>query len=120
MHVEDGIILQKIFSLDDIKKVMYEADDRKTHWLVIDEKGDPLLVDNTEIRNTCPLYCSESFSARTRNVGKYSHLNAAERCYHSLLIKYLTKLKNEDNIYKYDNLTDEEIILKIHECYKIN
>ena len=120
MHVEDGIFLPKIFSLDDIKKVMYEADDRKTHWLVIDEKGDPLLVDNTEIRNTYPLYCSESFSARTRNVGKYSDLNAAERCYHSLLIKYLTKLKNEDNIYKYDNLTDEEIILKIHECYKIN
>ena len=92
---------------------------KQNRRIVIDEKGDPLLVDNTEIRNTCPLYCSESFSARTRNVGKYSHLNAAERCYHSLLIKYLTKLKNEDNIYKYDNLTDEEIILKIHECYKI-
>ena len=107
--------LTNLFSLEEIKDAMSKTDDRKTQWLVIDEKGIPQFVTKHEYVKSYPFYCNEPFIARNRYLGKYSDLILADECYHDLLIKYLLFLRNESNKYKYIDLDDTEIIKKINE-----
>lgn len=106
--------LSHLFSLQEIKDAMLEADDRKTQWLVIDEKGKPCFVTKTEYRNSYPFYYTEAFVARNRYLGRYSDIILADDCYHALLIKYLLFLKNDTNKYKYFDLDNKEILEEIN------
>lgn len=116
IRITKVITPKNLFSIDDIKKLMMEADDRVNNTLVIDEDGYPhILTDQSEAK-FYPVV-NETWHERNNYVGKYSNLPDLKSAYHYSLGKWRDYLKNGvgQAMDDYDDYleSDEELIKDI-------
>lgn len=92
-----------LFTLDEIKKLMTDADDSKNNKLVIDEDGYAHIITNPGLAYLYPVSI-ETWCAGNGYVGQDSSLSDAEPAYHlclSLWLDYLiTNKKQYDDCYR--------------------
>lgn len=84
-----------LFTLDEIKDLMRNADDDKNNTLVIDELGYAHIVNNYKEQLLYPV-SQETWCAGNRYVGKDSTLSDAEPSYHLCLKLWLEYLQTGD------------------------
>lgn len=108
-----------LFTREEIKLLLKEADDRQTNQLVIDENGYAKLVNDPQVGKLYPVR-HESWSAGNLYVGKYSSLSHLEETYISLLEGWLCYLET-GNIFFQDSIESEydedELIRRIKTHY---
>ncbi len=73
------------FTLEEVRKVMRDADDRDANQLVIDENGYARIVVNNEYSGSTFPISVEQWGPRTVNVGKYADLSDLGSLYKKLL-----------------------------------
>lgn len=107
-----------LFTLDDIRTLMLEADDRVNNTLVIDENGHARLLSNQSEVQFYPVI-NETWCARNKYVGKYSTLSDLESSYHYSLGKwrdYLsTGIGQQMDDYDGYHESNEELLRQIKE-----
>jgi len=81
-----------LFTKEDIKKLMIEADDRHSNTLVIDEDGNAKLLSNRYEARVYPVVHS-TWCERKVFVGKYSKLTELDSAYHYCLGAWLDYLR---------------------------
>ena len=84
---------QHIFTVDEIKSLMTDADDRINNTLVIDEEGYARIITDQSLVKFYPVI-NEVWCERLNYVGKYSDLSELEPTYHYSLGKWRDYLKN--------------------------
>jgi serine/threonine protein kinase len=107
-----------LFTLEEVKLCMKDADDRTINSLVIDDDGCVKMIQ-TDYRDAYPV-SQEKFGARNNYVGKYSKLSSAEDYYQGALEGWLYYLKNKTSIYidvNNSEFTPEQLVEKINEFY---
>lgn len=108
-----------MFTKDEIKIAMREADDRFHNTLVIDENGFAKIVQGSESSHSYPVRLS-SWNAGNRYVGKYSSLNTLDDNYIMSLQGWLSYLKTGRSImvdYIDGNYNEESLLEEIHKYY---
>lgn len=83
---------QYLFTEEEIKHLMSEADDRIDNTLVIDEEGHPHIITN-RAEAACYPVVNETWCERRKYVGKYSSLSDLRPSYHYSLGKWRDYLK---------------------------
>lgn len=107
-----------LFSKDEIKKLMEEADDRVNNTLVIDGDGYAKIIQNG---GETPFYpvVHETWCSRNVYVGKYSTLSDMDSAYHYCLTKWCDYLETKEGQPREDydscNLTETELLHKIND-----
>lgn len=81
-----------LFSKEEIKKLMEEADDRHDNTLVIDENGKAKLLAKRKDAEVYPVV-HPTWCERNLCVGKYSNLSELDSAYHYCLGKWFDYLK---------------------------
>lgn len=110
-----------LFTKEEIKILLKNADDRQTNQLVIDENGYAKLINNPQHGTLYPVR-HESWGAGKVYVGKYSSLSHLQETYISSLEGWLNYLETGENVFqdsisrKYDK---DELIKKIEEYYPL-
>lgn len=102
----------RVFTKEEIKKVMQQADDRVHNTLVVDENGYVEIVQGNEISHSYPVRLS-SWNAGNNYVGKYSSLSTLNDNYIMALQGWLIYLKSGKSItmdYVHSN-NDEKVLL---------
>lgn len=115
------IIPSHLFSKEEIKQLMYEADDRKHNRLVIDENGYAKIIQSEDNYFLYPVRNSQ-WDAGNHYVGKYANLSDSDinEVYKRCLWGWLTYLETGTSQYTSDLYYKEnlEIILeKIQNFY---
>lgn len=113
----EGDIEPKRFSLEKITQLMREADDRRNNKLVIDEYGNPHIIQDKSEAQFYPV-TQETWQAGNNYVGKYSSLSDAEQSYQYMLEGWLSFIEHSQHIYvdeSYSNI--DELEKKIKEYY---
>src|SRR5699024_8882177 len=110
-----------LFTIREIERVMFKADDRVANRLVVDEEGHVKILEDNHTRN-CYLYpvSLESLRARNLYVGKYSNLNTLNNNYIMLLQGWLDYLQNGRHQYidyLQFNTNEESLISEIKKYY---
>ena len=111
-----------LFTKEEIKEVMRNADDRFNNQLVIDENGYARVIQNCTIGHLFPV-SHETWNAGNVYVGKYSNLSTLNDVYVSSLqgwLLYLQTGRKQYMDYVYENANEEEIIMKIGKYYIYN
>lgn len=109
-----------LFTEDEIKNLMYNADDRNTNTLVIDENGFALIISNNEADVHSYPVRHEPWNAGNLYVGKYSELSTLHDTYISSLQGWLMYLQCGNSIrmdYIHENTNEIELIRQIKEFY---
>lgn len=110
---------EHLFTLDEIKTLMRNADDSQNNKLVIDENGYAHIIQDRRYWNLYPVSI-ETWCAGNQYVGANSSLSDAEPSYHLCLHLWLTYLKS--GILQYDDryvwIDVKDTISKIMEFYK--
>ena len=105
-----------LFSKNEIKCLMKNADDRVNNTLVIDENGYPRIISNNEFDLSSFPVRHETWNAYNSYVGKYSNLSTLDETYITSLHGWLSFLKSKKSVY-IDYLPDfeseQELITKI-------
>ena len=103
-----------LFTEDEIREAMQDADDRVNNVLVIDENGYAHVISDVNKRFLYPVH-HEIWGSRKNYVGKYSSLSDAQPVYMSSLVlwqNYLsTGIPQYDDHYAYCNI--EEVVASI-------
>ena len=104
-------IPEHIFTREEIRKVIYEADDRHQNCLVIDENGYPLILHSNYNPFIYPVHC-EQWDAYNCYTGKYAKLDDAyiNELYHDLLYAWVNYLQSGIGQYTADVFAIEETI----------
>ena len=108
-----------MFTKDEIKKVMREADDRFHNTLVIDEDGFAKVVQERKNIHSYPVRHS-SWIAGNMYVGKYSSLSTLDDDYIRSLQGWLSYLKTGRSVfvdYIYDNCDEQSLLDEILTYY---
>lgn len=109
-----------LFTKQEIKKLMKEADDRVNNTLVIDENGYAQLVQDIDIAKLYPVRY-ETWCSGNIYVGKYSTLSDIDNAYKYSLLKWLEYLKiGEKSFYEdgvYSSKSSKDIIEEIKKFY---
>lgn len=105
-----------LFSKNEIKSLMKNADDRVNNTLVIDENGYPRIISNNEFDLSSFPVRHETWNAYNSYVGKYSKLSTLDDTYISSLHGWLSFLKSKKSVYidyppEFEN--EQELITKI-------
>lgn len=111
---------QHLFTKEEIKKAMKEADDRVHNQLVIDENGYAKVIKEERYGHLYPV-SHEPWDAGNMYVGKYSKLLSLEDCYISSLQGWLSYLKCGKHQYidcVQDNKCVEQLLKEIAKYYK--
>lgn len=87
-----------LFTLEEIKKLMADADDSNNNKLVIDEQGYAHIITVLGPENLYPVSI-ETWCAGNGYVGKYSSLSDAEDAYHLCLSLWLDYLETDNRQY---------------------
>lgn len=109
-----------LFTNDEIKELMQNADDRKNNMLVIDENGFAKIIQDINLGFYYPVRL-ESWVAGNNYVGKYSKLSDLNDTYWLALegwYEYLEKGKSRYKDYKSTNFQIEELKQKILNFYE--
>lgn len=108
-----------LFTKEEIKVAMQNADDRINNQLVIDENGYVQVIQDKESGYLYPVM-HQSWNAGDMYVGKYSKLLSLDDDYISLLQGWLLYLKTgrKPNIdYDPENTDEEELVAEIKKYY---
>ncbi len=108
-----------LFTKDEIKKAMSEADDRVENTLVVDENGYVKIIANTNSAKLYPV-CFETWDAGNMYVGKYSNLNTLDRDYIMALqgwLSFLKSKKHQKMEYEHVNNDIDNLISEIEKYY---
>lgn len=100
-----------LFSLDEIKELMRNADDNMNNRLVIDEDGCPHIIHEIQQGNLYPVSI-ESWHAGNCYVGAESSLSDAEPSYHLCLKLWLDYLETGCRQYDDCYITIDEMDIK--------
>ena len=112
-----GAIEPKRFTLEKITQLMRAADDRENNKLVIDEYGEPHIIQNKSDAQFYPV-TQETWDAGNNYVGKYSSLSDAEQSYQYMLEGWLYYTAHSQHIYVDESYSDtDELEKKIKEYY---
>ena len=106
-----------LFSKNEIKSLMENADDRVNNTLVIDENGYPRMISNNEFDLSSFPVRNETWNAYNSYVGKYSNLSALNETYISSLHGWLLFLQSKKSIYidyPPESQNEEELIANIY------
>lgn len=96
---------------------MREADDRKNNKLVIDEYGNPHIIQDKSEAQLYPV-TQETWQAGNKYVGKYSSLSDVRQSYQYMLEGWLYYLEHFQHIYINESYTTiDELEKKIKEYY---
>lgn len=113
----EGDIEPKRFTLEKIAQLMREADDRKNNKLVIDEYGNPHIIQDKSEAQLYPV-TQETWQAGNNYVGKYSSLSDVRRSYQYMLEGWLYYIEHFRHIYINESYTTiDELEKKIKEYY---
>ena len=101
-----------LFTKDDIRELMKNADDRVDNQLVIDEFGVPQLVRRDNEGLLYPVR-AETWDAGNNYVGKYSKLEALNDTYVGMLNAWLLYLKTgkRQKVDYFDIISDENTLI---------
>lgn len=108
-----------LFTKDEIKILMQNADDRVNNQLVIDENGYAKIIQNICERYFYPVRL-ESWDSGNNYVGKYSSLSFLDECYRESLEGWLDYLRTGRQIYKdytSNNLSLDKLVSTIQKFY---
>lgn len=108
-----------LFTKQEIRTAMANADDRCNNQLVIDENGYAKILQNSKYGCLYPVR-HETWHAGNNYVGKYSSLETLEMDYLASLEGWLLYLETGKKIYKdytSHNKSEEELIAKIKSFY---
>lgn len=109
-----------MFTKEEIKKEMENADDRYENQLVIDENGYARVI-RTSIENGMSFPVRhESWNAGNNYVGKYSKLSTLDQNYISSLQGWLRYLQNGKKVfvdYVGENTNEEQLVSEINKYY---
>lgn len=108
-----------LFTKQEIKEEMQNADDRVNNQLVIDENGYAKVINTRKHGHLYPVR-HESWNAGNVYVGKYSKLLTLEDDYISSLQGWLSYLKHGRTIYMdyvHENTDEEKLIAEIKTYY---
>ena len=109
-----------LFTKEEIKKQMDNADDRFSNILVVDENGFALIIPRTEYESFYPVRL-ETWNAYNNYVGKYSNLDNLNDCYICCLQGWLQYLEYGRTVFVdflEPNTNEKELITKIQRYYK--
>lgn len=112
---------EHLFTKEEIRTLMSEADDRLSNQLVIDEFGYVKIIRPTEERFLYPVRL-ESWDAGNNYVGKYSDLGTLNNNYLLALQGWLIYLQTGKPVYmdyNHDNRNIDVIIEEIQKYYSI-
>lgn len=110
---------EHIFTKNEIKELMINADDRFSNQLVIDENGYARILQDINQGYLYPV-SHETWGAGNKYVGKYSSLLTLEDDYISSLqgwLMYLKYNKNEYMDYVHDNIDEKKLLVEIKKYY---
>ncbi len=122
LHIELKALVAPthLFSKQEIKEAMAQADDRTTNILVIDENGFVNIVQDAHLAFLYPVR-NELWDAGNNYVGKYSSLSTLDDDYLGCLQKWLSFLKSGKRQYidyvDKSNSNVEELIKEIRTIY---
>ena len=108
-----------LFTLDEIKTLMRNANDEKNNKLVINENGEAQIIQTPSMGQLYPVSI-ETWGAGNNYVGGSSSLEDAEPSYLLCLKLWLAYLETGQRQYDdyYDEVDEEMTIKKIKEIYK--
>lgn len=109
-------IPEHLFTKEEIKDLMKNADDRIRNGLVIDENGYANIISDFRQANSYPVRL-ESWDAGNCYVGRYSHLLSLEDTYLQALEGWLYYLKYGQRSYidfSSGHLTSEDLVSQIY------
>jgi len=87
-----------LFTLEEIRAHMENADDRKNNILVIDENGYALIIHDTLQAQMYPVR-NETWVAGNNYVGKFSRLYTLQETYQDCLYGWLRYLESNNSVY---------------------
>lgn len=108
-----------IFTKNEIKELMRNADDRLANTLVIDEFGYAHVIPGIFDKNTYPV-SQETWCSRNNYVGKYSKLSDLNESYEYMLEGWLNYLEKGVTTYidcRYEDSNISILLKKIKEYY---
>lgn len=103
-----------LFTKDEVKRKMKNADDRVHNQLIVDEEGNVRVIEDEQIRygHLFPVRL-EIWNAGHIYVGKYSKLNTVDDNYHALLEEWLNYLISGEAQYRdYPTYHSENFLLE--------
>lgn len=109
-----------LFTLDEIKTLMRDANDDENNKLVIDENGNACLIQNPSLGQLYPVSI-ETWGAGNNYVGASSSLKDAVPAYHLCLMLWLEYLETGCRQYGdyYESIDEEVIVKKIKSLCKV-
>lgn len=113
---------EHLFTQEEIKFLMQNADDRVSNMLVIDENGYANILSDFRQATSYPVRL-ESWDAGNCYVGKYSRLLSLEENYQQALegwLNYLKTGKSNRIDFASRELTPEKLVSQIHELQEKN
>lgn len=108
-----------LFTKEEIRELMRNADDRRTNMLVIDEDGYARMIQDIRKSFLYPVR-NESWQAGNVYVGKYSDLSDLDRTYICSLQGWLIYLQSGRTVYmdyEHHNFNEEELLEEIGRYY---
>lgn len=108
-----------LFSLQEIKEIMRNADDRHDNMLVINENGYAKIIQDVNQGHLYPV-SHESWNAGNVYVGRYSNLTTLKQNYLTSLQGWLMYLECGQHIrmdYVHENINIEDLITEIKKYY---
>lgn len=110
---------EHLFTKEEIETAMRSADDRENNILVINEKGEAMVLPNVNYGHLFPVR-HEIWNSGNVYVGKYSKLETLEDDYVSSLqgwLLYLETGRNHYTDYVHENKNTEDLIKRIKKYY---
>lgn len=106
-----------LFTKEELRRKLLEADDRKSNRIVVDEDGYILIVPGKNDHRLYPV-SHEAYMPRNKYVGKYSSLDHLDDTYHRLLDAWLRHLKNNKHVFCTDFLSSFNETTTLNEIKK--